>query len=78
MFVVYFRQCGWYKDIEVKGIYLTLEEAKKRLKTIMPNYEVLIPSLQVCDKTGVGWINSYDFGDIDISADNDTHRVFPI
>jgi hypothetical protein len=48
------------------GYYSTLDEAKNRLNVLLPNYQAYYRNT-VKSLSKVGWINEYDFGDINIT-----------
>lgn len=49
------------------GIYETLNQAKIRLNELVPNYEKHYKNT-VKSKNMIGWINEYQFGDIDYNG----------
>ena len=49
------------------GIYETLDQAKNRLSEMVPNYEKHYKNT-VKSKNMIGWINEYQFGDIEYNG----------
>jgi len=54
------------RGVILAGYYPTLEEAKQRLSIILPNYQSHYRNT-VKSYNRVGWINEYDFGDINMT-----------
>ena len=56
-------------NVYMAGFYENLDDAIKRLQEIIPNYKKNYRN-SVSNKYRVGWINQYDFGDIQYNGSN--------
>ena len=61
--VFYYNTLAFNKITYPLGHYDNLDDAKNRLKTIMPNYKQWVNNT-VGDKHLIGWINKNSFGDL--------------
>lgn len=50
-------------NVYLAGFYPNLDSAINRLQEVIPNYHQHYKN-SVCNNNRVGWINQYDFGDI--------------